>query len=347
MNFDKNIFTKKRFWAAVLVAQFILFYIFSSSETLVRLFVEFFNKKKNLHQLFFQHSSFSIGDLFYISLIFLFLFIFFTSKKIEKYKILFILVNALYFIYQIFWGMLYFQKPLFEKKQLEKTSQKELERLAIKYIALTNEAREELNQRNTFEISNLNEIKYEILKSQNFIPKEFYTRKITRINNFKPSLFDEILSYTGILGYYNPFTTEAQYNTNLPATYLPFTIAHESAHQLGFARENEANFIGFIICEKSQKLELKYSAYLYTSKSLLYNIRLSNPEFAGQAALFFSEDVKKDIENEKKFFEKHDGFINDIFHFTNDLFLKSNRQEGSITYSYFIELLATYERKKT
>ena len=44
----------------------------------------------------------------------------------------------------------------------------------------------------------------------------------------------------------NPFTLEAQVNMRMPKINLPVTIAHEMAHQLGYAAENEANFIGFI-----------------------------------------------------------------------------------------------------
>ena len=44
--------------------------------------------------------------------------------------------------------------------------------------------------------------------------------------------------------------------------------------------------------------------------------------------------------------EKNDSFITEIFYFTNDIFLKSNQQEGSVTYSYFIDLLVLYERRK-
>ena len=53
-------------------------------------------------------------------------------------------------------------------------------------------------------------------------------------------MFGIIGNYVGFQGYYNPFTTEAQYNAELPNTYIPFTLSHESAHQLGFAREQEA-----------------------------------------------------------------------------------------------------------
>ena len=77
-------------------------------------------------------------------------------------------------------------------------------------------------------------------------------------------------------------------------------------------------------------------------KFLLQN----NPEFAGQAMLFFSEKVKKDIANDKKFAVEHSGIIEDFFHVSNDLFLKSNQHEGAITYSYFIDLLIRYNRNQ-
>ena len=241
--------------------------------------------------------------------------------------------------------MLYFQKPLYDKNKVE-ISPKELEKLTLKYIALTNQERKKIETKYVFKIKNIEVLKSNILHSQKRLPKEYYPFKTSNIDNFKESLFNPLISYTGILGYYNPFTTEAQYNAELPHTYIPFTLSHESAHQLGFAREQEANFIGFLICKNSDNSELKYSAYLYATKSLVNALRNTNPEFAAQATLFLSQEVKNDLKNEQLFKEKNDSFITEIFYFTNDIFLKSNQQEGSITYSYFIDLLVLYERRK-
>lgn len=241
--------------------------------------------------------------------------------------------------------MLYFQKPLYDKNKVE-ISTKELEKLTLKYIALTNQERKKIETKHVFKIKNIEVLKSSILHSQKRLPKEYYPFKTSNIDNFKASLFNPLISYTGILGYYNPFTTEAQYNAELPHTYIPFTLSHESAHQLGFAREQEANFIGFLICKNSDNSELKYSAYLYATKSLVNALRNTNPEFAAQATLFLSKEVKSDLKNEELFKEKNDSFITEIFYFTNDIFLKSNQQEGSVTYSYFIDLLVLYERRK-
>lgn len=241
--------------------------------------------------------------------------------------------------------MLYFQKPLYDKNKVE-ISTKELEKLTLKYIALTNQERKKIETKHVFKIKNIEVLKSNILHSQKRLTKEYYPFETSNIDNFKASLFNPMISYTGILGYYNPFTTEAQYNAELPNTYIPFTLSHESAHQLGFAREQEANFIGFLICKNSNNSELKYSAYLYATKTLVNALRNTNPEFAAQATLFLSQEVKSDLKHERLFKEKNDSFIAEIFYFTNDIFLKSNQQEGSITYSYFIDLLVLYERRK-
>ena len=346
----KNILYQIKFWAGLLFAQFILFYLLSKSSFAVSIIENLFHLKQKLQQELLSKITISVGDLFYI---FLFLLLPSYSFKIlrkntrNKHLLkLLILLNISYFIYQISWGMLYFQKPIIEKLPQKEASQKEIEQLTLHYIYLTNKAREKVSEdeNGIFRIKNLEMLKKDVLESQTLIPKEFHPYKTIKIDNFKPSLFGKSMNYSGILGYYNPFTTEAQYNQNLPSTYIPFTLAHESSHQLGFAREQEANFIGYIICENSKNLELQYSAYLYTTKSLLRFLLQNNPEFAGQAMLFFSEKVKKDLVNDKKFALEHSGFLEEFFHLSNDLFLKSNQQEGAITYSYFIDLLVKYKR---
>jgi hypothetical protein len=60
----------------------------------------------------------------------------------------------------------------------------------------------------------------------------------------KPVLLSEAMSWLGITGIYSPFTGEANVNARVPDPELPFAAAHETAHQRGFAREDEANFAG-------------------------------------------------------------------------------------------------------
>ena len=80
-----------------------------------------------------------------------------------------------------------------------------------------------------------------------------------RTPSVKASMFSYPGLYIGFGGYYNPFTGEAQVNTMDPLLGQPYTICHEIGHQLGYAKENEANFIGFLAAKSSPDPEFQYS----------------------------------------------------------------------------------------
>lgn len=242
--------------------------------------------------------------------------------------------------------MLYFQTPVIAKLPKTEVTLEVRKALALEYLEKSKATRKLVkeNKNGVFVCSDLSAIQQEILNQQKTLPSFICQKKSNDINSFKPSLFGKTMSFTGILGYYNPFTAEAQFNAQLPSSYLLFTLSHESSHQLGFAREQEANFIGYLIGATSKNSELRYSTEYFTLKSLLNSIVNEDENFVKTALENYSEEMKRDRLNEKKFITEHQGFLNEFFGFTNNLFLKSNQQEGSITYSYFIELLVRYKR---
>ena len=241
--------------------------------------------------------------------------------------------------------MLYFQEQIIKKIPEREISLDETKQLTLKYLNLCKQTRTLVKEdRNgVFKLYDVSLVETNILKNQKQLPSLINPKKATNINSFKPSLFKGVMSFTGILGYYNPFTAEAQYNPSLPSTYVPFTLAHESAHQLGYAREQEANFIGYLIGKNSENVDLKYSTEYFVLKSLLNSLIVKNPEFVKEVLRNYSPAMKRDRLAEKMFIKIHEGFLDIFFGFTNDLFLKSNQQEGSVTYSYFVDLLLRYE----
>jgi len=344
----KNIFIKNKFWAIVLVAQFSLFYILSKLNFAVSFFSNLFEWKKNFHIALFSKFNFSVGDIIYILIpLTLICFIVGMIKKRGNVflKRILIFLNISYFIYQCFWGMLYFQKPIIEKLPKKNFTDEDLKKLTIKYLNLCKKTREKVSEdrHGIFVVKDVQKIEQEILSQQKNLPTQITTKKAIPILSVKPSLYNHLMNYTGILGYYNPFTAESQYNPNLPSTQLPFTLAHEMSHQFGFAREQEASFIAYLCAKNSDNIDLQYSTQLYVLKSLSRNLSIKNEPFVKEVLSLYSEKMKKDRINEINFYKKHEGFLNDIFGFTNDLFLKSNQQDGSITYSYFIRLLVLYE----
>lgn len=347
----KFLSNKNKFWAGILLAQFVLFYIFSKSKIMVSLFDHFFEIQKKTHQLLFSWIPFSVGDILYIILGIVIVYIIINlfrnkerGKVVHQFLVLF---NVIYFLYQIFWGMLYFQKPLIEKLPKKEISSNEVKKLSLKYLNLCIELRKKVTEdkNGVFKINKIEAIKEEILENQNQLPIWLTQKKGSNVVSIKPSLFGEMMNYSGILGYYNPFTAEAQYNPNLPSSYIPFTMAHESAHQIGFAREQEANFIAYLIGKNSDNIELNYSTHYFVLKSLLNYLEEKDPDFVTSVLQKYPPGMQKDRNYERKYVIEHQGWLDLFFGFTNDIFLKSNQQEGSITYSYFIHLLVRFESK--
>jgi hypothetical protein len=81
--------------------------------------------------------------------------------------------------------------------------------------------------------------------------------------NPKPLIFSRVATWLDIRAVYLPYTGEATYNDSVQDPDLPFTIAHVKAHQRGYAREDEANFIAFVVCIKSPEPYVRYSGYLH------------------------------------------------------------------------------------
>jgi hypothetical protein len=80
--------------------------------------------------------------------------------------------------------------------------------------------------------------------------------------NSKRVILSRAMSYTHTLGVYTFFTGEANLNTNAPDYSIPYTMAHELAHQRGIAREDEANFIAFLVCANADDPYIKYCGYM-------------------------------------------------------------------------------------
>ncbi|WBV55827.1 DUF3810 domain-containing protein [Chryseobacterium daecheongense] len=349
----KNIHTykKKRFWAGILLAQFFLFFAFSKSQLFISVFEKFFELQKVFHQIIFSWIPFSFGDVLYVLLgivcLYLIFQLFNRKKRNSSLLKFLVLINLFYFSYQVSWGMLYFQTPIIKKlRNQERPNIEKARRLALIYLEKCKSTRQLVSEdkNGIFVIRNSKIIQKEILSQQLMLPQYISDKKVTAVNSIKPSLFKDIMNFTGILGYYNPFTAEAQYNSKLPSSFIPFTLAHETSHQLGFAREQEANFIGYLVGINSKNSDLRYSTEYFTLKSLLRFIAEEDPAFAKAVIKNYSSGMKRDRLYEKSFILKHQGWLDDFFGFTNNLFLQSNQQEGSVTYSYFIDLLLNYEQ---
>ena len=100
----------------------------------------------------------------------------------------------------------------------------------------------------------------------------------------KEIYFSELLSQTYRMGYYFPFSMEANYNGTMYIVNKPSVICHEFAHLKGFMQEDEANLIGYLACINSDDAFFRYSGYMgvlnYVEKEFRTSIQKSRKEYA-------------------------------------------------------------------
>ncbi len=119
----------------------------------------------------------------------------------------------------------------------------------------------------------------------------------------KPLILSRLTTWTGTSGFYIPFTGEVTFNEDIPTYDLPMAIAHHKAHQRGYAREDEANFIGYIVCINSTDPYVRYSGYLYGLK-VLSVLSKGNLDRFNELRSRVNEGPQADIREREAFWER-------------------------------------------
>jgi hypothetical protein len=163
----------------------------------------------------------------------------------------------------------------------------------------------------------------------------------------KPSVFSSLLNYMGTSGYYNPFTAEAQLNYQMPVFDKPFVACHEMGHQTGWAREDEANFAGYVAGVNAKDHLLKYSAYYAGIEEFMRYLRRRDTAAHHALRLKISPMVYSDFKTDSAYWTKYQGGAEVVSGIFFDKFLKANNQpHGLRTYNRMIRLTMSYYRKQ-
>lgn len=166
------------------------------------------------------------------------------------------------------------------------------------------------------------------------------------IGSIKPSLWGWAGNYLGFTGYYNPFTGEAQVNTTVPRFLLPYTTCHEVAHQLGYAKENEANFVGYLAAAASQDTLFHYSAYLDLFLYTQSNLHSADSVKAKQFFKKLLPQVNDDLDELRSFYRSHQSPAGPLFKWIYGIYLKNNQQpSGLLSYDEVTGFLIAYYKK--
>src|SRR6185369_14752603 len=165
-------------------------------------------------------------------------------------------------------------------------------------------------------------------------------------SNPKPLILSRLTSAAGISGFYIPFTGEVVFNEQVPPFDLPMVIAHHKAHQRGYAREDEANFVGYLACINSNEAYVRYSGYLYGLK-ILETLSKGNPDRFNELLSRIGEGPKTDLRERSAFWERmQTSTLSAASRRLFSIYLRANRVHGGVkNYDEDVPLIINYYLK--
>ena len=311
----------------------------------------------NFFRIVFGHFPFSVGDCIYFLVGFLILRWFYLQRKLGKLNwknsVLRVLsfLSVFYFLFNLLWALNYHRVPLYKKMAIErKYTNEDLLKFTKVLIAKTNEIHSQIVKNDSLKVvfPYSQEQVFEMnLTGYKSLSKQFSSFEYKH-SSIKKSLISLPLSYMGFGGYLNPFTNEAQVNDKGPMYNFPTTVCHEMAHQLGYASESEANFIGFLASTKNENLYFQYSGYSYALRYCLRNWRIRDEKIFMELLKTIQPGILKNFKESEDFWKQYETFIETGFQIFYDNFLKMNRQkEGLEGYSKFVDLMVNYYKDKS
>lgn len=283
---------------------------------------------------------FALGDILY-GLLILYLLRFIVKffwrvkkkgwQKTDKLTIPIYILNTLlifYISFKLLWGLNYSRPSITKQLNIsdKKYDVKELVLLADYFIDKLNTLQPQISPKLNYNIKQLREkavADYQDLAIKN----PFFKYNIPSV---KPVINGWLISKTGIEGYYNPLSGEANVNMKLPAWVLPFVTCHEISHQMGVAREDEANLVAYLVGINSKHVNFQYSVNYNMLRYILFEIRFKSPEDYLKLKDKIRPGVLANFKAENEFWAKYNGQMSSYMGVAFDKFLKLNNQKKGI-----------------
>lgn len=255
-------------------------------------------------------------------------------------------LSLLYACFNIFWGFNYYRLPLHQSLEIESEyTTEELTTLTKHLIERSNEIHLSITGNDSVKVA-VPHTKSELLKLtpvgyqnlEHIFPELDYNKV-----SLKRSLYSLPLTYMGFNGYLNPLTNEGQVNTIIVPFKIPTTASHEVGHQLGYAKENEANFLACLSTMNHPDDYFRYSGYTFALSHCLSELYFREPELTNTLMEDLNYGIKLNYQEVREFWERHKNPMEPVFMYTYNSFLRANNQpEGMKSYSYVVALLVNY-----
>ncbi len=300
--------------------------------------------------------SFSVGDVFYLLIAILairWIYKNFYRLRFEPFRVLIDVtaaVSVVYFMFHILWAFNYYRVPLHKSLQLKSD---------YSYVQLLSTTRNFIEKSNTIhrELGYADSVKIDLPYTQ----KEIFSKSLNGFENLenefpqlaysprsiKKSGWSLGLTYMGYSGYLNPFSGEAQVN-NLIKTYkFPVVACHEEAHQIGYAAENEANFIATLATLNNDDQYIQYAGYIFTLRYLINEVARNDEAEYYKLLETINPGILESYKEMRDFWDSYENPFETFSKVFWDNFLKANNQSKGIqSYNYMVALVVNYFEDK-
>jgi hypothetical protein len=306
----------------------------------------------SLSRILFGWIPFSIGDIFYLLItIYALRWLYKNVRRIRFEPIRFFVditatLSIVYFMFNILWGLNYYREPLHKSLSLEKEyTTEQLITITERFISKSNQLHRELGYADSVKID-LPYTQEEMFKMtlngfENLAVKHPNLKHTSR--SLKKSGWSLGLTYMGYSGYLNPLSNEAHVN-NLIKTYkFPVVSCHEQAHQIGYAAENEANFIATLASVHNDDKYIQYSGYIFTLRYCVNEVARRDLDKYHKLLETINPGILESYKEMRDFWTSYENPFEVFSKYFYNGFLKANNQsKGIMSYSYMVALVVNY-----
>lgn len=163
-------------------------------------------------------------------------------------------------------------------------------------------------------------------------------------SDVKYVVMSDWMSYTHITGVYTFFTGEANINVIFPDYTIPFTAAHELSHQRGISREEEANFMAYLVCMESDDPYIRYSGAFNLLEYVLNALYSADGNLYNDLWNRMDNRFRYEMRAYNLFFEKYrENVAAKVSDAINDHYLEQHGQtEGTRSYGLVVDLAVAF-----
>ena len=235
--------------------------------------------------------------------------------------------------FQLAWGLNYRRVPIRESLDLAAASDaKALERFAFAAADAARASAADLDRDGVFSSSR---VMSELAPAFARVQQKMGLPISARPGRAKRSLFDPYFRWAAIDGVTNPLVPETMVVSTLTPADVHATVAHEWAHLAGYASENEASFVGWLVCLEAGGAA-RYSGWVFA----LLKAAGASPTEGAEWLRRAGPVVTADIRAMHARYLASSPTVRRAASATYDQFLRANRVEGGIrSYDEVLQLM--------